>query len=125
MFEEPVTDTGQAEQPGALCVVTTAIDGVLVVSAAGDIDHNTCHRLQRALDDPETAACRAVVDLHEVTFMDSSGINTLIAAHHSLHQAHGWLRLAGTPASVMRTFQLVGLDTVIDCHPSLDDALNA
>ncbi|MER6977702.1 STAS domain-containing protein [Streptomyces carpinensis] len=115
----------QAEQPGALSVVTTATDGVLVVAAAGYIDHHTCPRLQQALDTPEPAASCTVVDLHEVTFMDSSGINTLISAHQVLDQAGGWLRLAQTPDSVMRTIQLVGLDTLIDCYPTLNAALSA
>lgn len=125
MSEAPVTDIEPAEQPGTLSVVTTATDGVLVVSAAGYIDHHTSPRLQRALDAPQAAAPRTVVDLHGVTFMDSSGINTLIAAHQVLDQAGGWLRLAQTPDSVMRTIRLVGLDTLIDCYPTLDDALSA
>ncbi|MEV5082237.1 hypothetical protein AB0K74_26485 [Streptomyces sp. NPDC056159] len=37
----------------------------------------------------------------------------------------GWLRLAGTRNCVMRTFQLVGLDTVIGCYSTLSGALNA
>ncbi|MGW4047329.1 STAS domain-containing protein [Streptomyces sp. NPDC004721] len=81
-------------------------------------------RLQ-ALSSLHRAARCTVVDLCEVTFMDSSGITTLLSAHQVLGQAGGWLRLAGTRDCVMRTFQLVGLDTVIDCYPTLSGALNA
>ncbi|MER8059116.1 STAS domain-containing protein [Streptomyces sp. NPDC094022] len=55
--------------------------------------------------------------------MDSSGINILISAHRALTGAGGWLRLAALSAPVLRTVQIVGLDTVIDCHPTLDQAL--
>lgn len=57
-------------------------------------------------------------------FMDSSGINILISAHRALTGAGGWLRLAALSAPVLRTVQIVGLDTVIDCHPTLDQALH-
>ncbi|TXJ77513.1 anti-sigma factor antagonist [Streptomyces lavendulae] len=56
-------------------------------------------------------------------FMDSSGINILISAHRALTKAGGWLRLAALSAPVLRTVQIVGLDTVIDCHPTVDQAL--
>jgi anti-anti-sigma factor len=66
-----------------------------------------------------------VVDLSGVTFMDSSGINVLIAAHQSMSAAQGWLRIAGAQESVLRTLQLVGLDQVIGCHPTVEQALTA
>ncbi|MGW5331057.1 STAS domain-containing protein [Streptomyces sp. NPDC004014] len=64
-----------------------------------------------------------MVDLGQVAFMDSSGINVLIAAHRVLTGAGGWLRLAGATGVVLRTLQLVGVDTVIDCHETLHQAL--
>ncbi|MFF5638695.1 STAS domain-containing protein [Streptomyces sp. NPDC012825] len=67
---------------------------------------------------------RVVADMRQVTFMDSTGINILIAAHHTLTQAGGWLRLAGTTTAVMRTIGIVGLDSVIDCRETLSQALN-
>ncbi|MGW4566937.1 STAS domain-containing protein [Streptomyces sp. NPDC004561] len=66
---------------------------------------------------------RVVVDMRQVTFMDSSGINVLLTAHRDLTEAGGRLRLASVPDSVMRTLEIVGVDTVIPCHPSLRDAL--
>ncbi|MFI6360152.1 STAS domain-containing protein [Streptomyces sp. NPDC050743] len=50
-------------------------------------------------------------------------MNTLLAAHRDLVEAGGWLRLVGLTASVMRTVQIVGVDTVIPCYGSLRDAL--
>ncbi|MFJ8133279.1 STAS domain-containing protein [Streptomyces hydrogenans] len=66
-----------------------------------------------------------VADMRQVAFMDSSGINILITAHQALTERDGWLRLAGSTTPVMRTLTLVGLDTVIDCHPTLAQALSA
>ncbi|MFJ8143344.1 STAS domain-containing protein [Streptomyces sp. NPDC096013] len=115
-------DIQQVGQPGWLSVRTDRVDGVLVVTVAGEIDHETGGALREALDLPDGAAPRVVIDLGHVTFMDSSGINLLIAAHHTL-EAGGWLRLAGAVPSVLRTIQLVGIDALIDCYPTLRQAL--
>ncbi|MFE5038881.1 STAS domain-containing protein [Streptomyces sp. NPDC056683] len=55
--------------------------------------------------------------------MDSSGINILITAHRTLSEAGGWLRLAAPTGPVMRTISIVGIDTIIDCHETLSQAL--
>ncbi|WP_420310371.1 STAS domain-containing protein [Streptomyces sp. YS-B37] len=116
-------DIQQVGQPGWLSVRTDRVDGVLVVTVAGEIDHETGGALKEALDLPDGAAPRVVIDLGHVTFMDSSGINLLIAVHHTLAEADGWLRLAGAVPSVLRTIQLVGIDALIDCYPTLPQAL--
>lgn len=117
-----MADTEQAEQPGRLSVVTSTTEGIHVLTLAGEIDHDTGETLRDALD-IRAPRPRVVVDLHRVTFMDSSGINVFIAAHRALTEAGGWLRLAALTESVLRTVQIVGVDTVIDCRPSLRQAL--
>ncbi|MEV6807900.1 STAS domain-containing protein [Streptomyces sp. NPDC051132] len=106
--------------------MSTATDGVHVLTVAGELDHHTAGPLQQALDVHHLGpAPRAVIDMRQVTFMDSSGINLLISAHQALTGAGGWLRLAGVQDSVMRTVRLVELDTLIACYPALREALHA
>ncbi|MFF7976851.1 anti-sigma factor antagonist [Streptomyces sp. NPDC007905] len=123
MSEGEMTGAEHAGQAGQLTVETTATDGIRVLSLAGEIDHHTGDTLRQALDASGTPRPRIVVDMHQVTFMDSSGINILIGAHRSLSEAGGWLRPAAIRESVMRTISLVGIDTVIDCHETLQQAL--
>ncbi|MFH9084112.1 STAS domain-containing protein [Streptomyces sp. NPDC017673] len=104
--------------------MSTTIDGIHVVTLAGEIDHHTGDTLRQALDVSDTPRPRVVVDLHQVTFMDSSGINIFIAAHRTLGEADGWLRLAAPRESVMRTLNIVGVDTFIDCRETLRQALS-
>jgi anti-anti-sigma factor len=103
---------------------TVTGDGITVLALRGEIDFNTGSAIHRALltSDGE-AAPRTVVDLSEVTFMDSSGINALIGAHRDAIAAQGWVRLAGPTTSVLRVLQIVGVDTVITCYPTLQQAL--
>ncbi|MGW2697770.1 STAS domain-containing protein [Streptomyces sp. NPDC001296] len=127
MGEGRIPDTEQAEQappPGGLSVVATSTDGIRVLTLIGEIDHHTGEALHQALDVSGIVRPRIVVDMRRVSFMDSSGINILLAAHQAAAAAGGWLRLAAPAPAVLRTLQLVGVDQFIDCRPSLRDALS-
>ncbi|MFI6854200.1 STAS domain-containing protein [Streptomyces sp. NPDC050416] len=118
-----MTDTHGAPRPG-LSIDHTAADGIRVVTLRGEIDHAVANELVEALlSYGSVTRPRTVVDLSGVTFMDSSGINVLIAAHQSMSDAQGWLRVAGAKASVLRVLELVGLDQVIGCHSTVEQAL--
>ncbi|MEU6709671.1 STAS domain-containing protein [Streptomyces wuyuanensis] len=66
---------------------------------------------------------RLVVDLGGVTFLDSSGINVFLQVHRAVTADHGWLRLAAAHGPVIRVLQLVGLNVVIPCHETTEQAL--
>ncbi|MEU4037820.1 STAS domain-containing protein [Streptomyces collinus] len=123
MTEEDVADPHKSELPDRLQVTPHPSGSIHVLTPTGEIDHHTGDALRQALDVITTPRPRVVVDLHQVTFMDSSGINILIAAHRTLTDTGGWLRLARPTAPVLRTLTIVGIDTVIDCHTTLPEAL--
>ncbi|MER7491120.1 STAS domain-containing protein [Streptomyces pharetrae] len=105
---------------------TTATEDISVIALHGDIDHRNIDHLRDALLFPHgAAAARTVINLSAVTFIDSSGINAFITAHHAAQQSGGWLRLAGPIESVLRIIQIVGLDGIIPCYSTLHHALAA
>ncbi|MEU0030892.1 STAS domain-containing protein [Streptomyces sp. NPDC006335] len=124
MTGDEMPDTEQAPQPDQLSIVDTSSEGIRILTVAGEIDYDTCETLRQALDVPATPPPRLVIDMRQVTFMDSTGINLLIAAHQSATDAGGWIRLAAPTSSVIRTIQIVGLDALIDCHATLREALS-
>jgi anti-sigma B factor antagonist len=65
---------------------------------------------------------RIVVDLGQVTFIDSSGLGALIAGLKATRQAGGDLRLAMVPEQVMTVLRLTNLDRVLRVHPTIADA---
>ncbi|MFF6914377.1 anti-sigma factor antagonist [Streptomyces sp. NPDC012466] len=123
MAEGKMADTGQAAQPARLSVVSTDTDGIRVLTLTGEIDRDTGQALRQALDASGAPRPRIVVDLSRVTFMDSTGINIFVAAHRTLTEAGGWIRLAAPTEAVMRLLQIVGVDAVIDCRDTLRQAL--
>ncbi|MFI9808686.1 STAS domain-containing protein [Streptomyces sp. NPDC052301] len=118
-------DTNESVERHRLGVTRAVVDGVTVVTVSGEVDHHTSSVLRQALtpEDPGAAA-HTVADFAGVTFMDSSGINVLISAHQA-HEPAGWLRLAGVRRSVLRTLEIVGLTTLLDCYPSVREALGS
>ncbi len=111
-------------EPGGLAVGRAPLGGAVVVTVTGEVDHRTAGVLRRALMPAATMDTpRTVADLAGVGFMDSSGINVLIAAHQA-HAPAGWLRLAGVRRPVLRTLEIVGLTGLIHCYPSVGAALD-
>ncbi|MFJ1806873.1 MULTISPECIES: STAS domain-containing protein [unclassified Streptomyces] len=114
------------DRPGRFSVQPEVVDGVLVVMVCGEIDHGVKDAFSQALmSEGGAMPPRIVADLSGVTFMDSSGINVFVTAHRRVSAAQGWLRIAGAHESVVRLLHLVGLDEIIDCHPTVEQALNA
>ena len=122
-----MTDNQKADRPDRLFVERKVVDGIRVVTVQGEIDHDVKDVLSEALmsEDGTAAPPRIVADLSGVTFMDSSGINVFIAAYQQVSGAQGWLRIADAQEPVLRVLALVGVDALIPCHPTVEQALNA
>ncbi|MFC8201648.1 STAS domain-containing protein [Streptomyces sp. NPDC057298] len=125
-----MTETHRAAQASQLTINHTTADGVRVVIVRGEIDHTVKDMLTEALLSSSLSPGgatppRTVADLSGVTFMDSSGISVLILAHRAASSAQGWLHIADASHAVLRVLQIAGLDTVITCHPSIEQALTA
>ncbi|OQR63478.1 anti-anti-sigma factor [Streptomyces maremycinicus] len=123
-----MTDIEEADSPKKPSAEQRVVDGVLVVTVHGEIDHTVKEILSKALgsEDGGTAQpSRIVADLGDVTFMDSSGLNVLILTHQRVREDQGWLRIAGAQPAVARLLHMVGIDEIVDCHPSVEQALSA
>ncbi|MGV9254608.1 STAS domain-containing protein [Streptomyces sp. NPDC003697] len=121
-----MADTEGAAVPGRLLITRTPADGgAWVVTPVGEVDLDGSAELRDVLLSCLDDAPGTVVDLGGVTFMDSSGINALITAHQAAREHGTWLRLAAPQDAVSRVIQLVGVDTLIPCHPTLGEALAA
>lgn len=109
-----------------LSVTTSRQGDVTVVSVAGEVDVYTAAQLRAALDE-EVAADRVqlVVDLDEVTFLDSTGLGVLVGRLKLVRNSSGWLRLVCSNERILRVFRITGLDKVFGIHASVDEALAA
>ena len=94
-----------------------------LVAVTGEIDLFTAGELKARLTAAiETGRSRIVVDLSEVTFIDSSSLGVLIGAHKQLMRSNGGLVIVCHDRTMMNTFKITGLDKVFEIVPSRVDA---
>ena len=103
------------------------LDGTAIASLDGELDASSVGevgvRLRRLV---ENQAHRRVVDLGEVSYLDSAGINLLYAVGDELRARQQQLHLVVAPGSpIARTLAIVGADRAFPVHASRDEALGA
>lgn len=67
------------------------------------------------------AACRVILDLSAVQFLDSSGLGSVVSVMKHLG-AERRLELAGLTPPVAKVFRLTRMDSVFTIHPEVPDA---
>jgi anti-anti-sigma factor len=92
-----------------LAISTSSGPDTTVLTLSGELDIASAPALRRALDDFEaSAASRLVIDLTQVTFMDSTGLRALLLARQRADAADQELALCPGPYQVQRVFELSG-----------------
>ena len=105
--------------------LTRPTDDIAVVALTGEVDLFTAPEFQeRLLQGIEAGARRVVVDLSEVTFLDSTALGVLVAGAKLLPHG-GELLIVCSGDGVARILEIVGFDRVFAIHPTLDEALVA
>ena len=97
--------------------ITRHRDGeATVLAPIGEVDLVTVHEVRTALREVARDARRVVVDLRQVTFMDSSGLRLLVEAQQGAEHDGYALAVVRGPASLERLFEVTGLDTRLELH---------
>jgi stage II sporulation protein AA (anti-sigma F factor antagonist) len=87
----------------------------VTVVIGGELDHCSAPQIRRQLDDllMDERVVHVVLDLENLTFMDSSGIGVLLGRLRVLNARGGSLSVKGMRPPVEKLFRLSGLDRVI------------
>lgn len=101
------------------------IDGTVVASLDGELDASSVGEVAIVLRRlVENRVLRVVVDLAQVSYLDSAGINLLYAVGGELSARQQQLHLVVVPGSpIERTLRIVGADRAFPVHASRDAAL--
>jgi anti-anti-sigma factor len=104
---------------------STRVADALVVTIVGEIDMSTAPEVGRAIDDADQdRAARVVIDLSEVTFLDSSALNVFVHCQRDLAAKEIELRIVSPSDRVVRNvFEITQLTGPLSVVESLDDAL--
>ena len=108
-YAQATYDTGPARWLVFSCVAAADGPGVTRITLTGELDLATAPQLRTALSRAAEDAELVVVDLSELKFMDSTGIQTILTADAQLRAAGRRLALVPGPPQVQRVFELTGL----------------
>jgi stage II sporulation protein AA (anti-sigma F factor antagonist) len=92
-------------------VTSYDLEGGRVFSLRGELDASTCVTLVEHLTG--VPGPLVVLDLHELTFMDSSGLGAIHRARQSALKEGGTLVVSRPNPMVARVLEITGLDTWI------------
>lgn len=105
---------------------TLVRDGVPVLAVGGEIDVYSAPELrEKLLELSHGSHTTAVVDLTEVSFVDSTGLGVLVSGLKRFREAGGDLPLVVTQPQILKVLEITGLSTVFAVHSTLDGAITS
>ena len=107
----------------ALTVKVRREQGCAIVTATGEIDISTVTTLRDCLFDVAASGAPLVVDMEQVSFIDSVGLATLVGAAKRAEAHGGSLQVACALPKIRQLVRLTGLDCRIPLARTLDEAL--
>lgn len=86
---------------------------MVYVAPVGELDLATVEQLRGALREVTPVFAHVVIDLRELSFIDSTGLQLLLMVHGDAHR-DGWrLSLIQGPAAIRRIFDLTGVNDTL------------
>jgi anti-sigma B factor antagonist len=108
----------------ALNITTSNIDGVIVVYCSGFLvfgEESTSLRM--LVKDLLKNSRKIVLDLRDVTHIDSAGLGTLVGLYLSARSVGGGIKLADVGSRVNRALQVTKLVRVFEVFEKAEDAI--
>ncbi len=96
-----------------------------VVAAVGEIDASTASLVSDAAQTALDEGRRVLLDLAQVTFIDSTGLGMLVKVHRAALCAGSNLALVRATPQTRKLVRVLGLDTLLHLYDSSEQALAA
>jgi anti-sigma B factor antagonist len=110
------------ESPPLRCEVETKPD-VTVLTVSGEIDMDTAADLTEAMTRALTHSKHLVVDLADVSFIDSTGLRSLVDIHIEASRTDREVKLAVGNGQARRPIEISGLNQVLSVYESVESAV--
>jgi anti-sigma B factor antagonist len=100
-------------------------EGCTVVAFEGDIDLQSSPNARSALLDAVAGGKAVLVDLSGVSYIDSSGVASLVESFQSARKSGRAFALVSVSEGALRVLKLARLEKVFTICDSLDDGVKA
>lgn len=89
-------------------------DSITTIRIAGELDMATAPGLQAKITELiDEGRLRLLIDLYQLAFCDSAGINAFVQGDKHCAARGGWLRLTRAQGPVARAMELSGVDELL------------
>lgn len=100
------------------------VNSALVIVIKGEIDlYSSPVVRKQILETIDNKIPVILVDMNQVTYMDSSGVATLVEGYKQCNQYNGRFLLSGVQPEVRQVFELTRLDSVFPMYKDRQSAL--
>jgi anti-sigma B factor antagonist len=122
MLNAPLSGIGAATK--TQLEIDTLERGVTCVRLSGDVDVARAHELQDSLEAlVSDGHNRLLIDLSDVSFIDSTGLGVLLHISKALKRKRGRLAVCCPGESIRELFELVGHNLLFPVEDSREQAL--
>ena len=94
-----------------------------IVALSGEVDLDSSPQVRNVLLESVGDKRGVLVEMSDVSYIDSSGIASLVEAYQSARRGSTRFALVAVSESAMRVLELARLDQVFSIHASVSDAL--
>lgn len=95
----------------------------IVVALSGEVDLDSSPKVRGVLLDSVREKRSVLVDMAGVSYIDSSGIASLVEAYQSARRDNTPFALVAVSEAAMRVLELARLDQVFAIHASVSEAM--
>ncbi|MGY4690188.1 anti-sigma F factor antagonist [Salibacterium sp. K-3] len=109
----------------SLTVNLEQVDDVMCIRLKGELDHHSSRELRGQVEEHMEIhrPIHIVLNLEELTFMDSSGIGVILGRYKQIRKQGGEMVVCAISAPVKRLFELSGLFKILRLEHRETDAL--
>lgn len=94
------------------------------VKVSGEIDAYTAPKLKEKIYSfSEKNGMKMVIDLSEVSYMDSTGLGVFVGVFKNIRSNDGELKLVGLSSRLTRLFEITGLADIIDINSKIEGGI--
>lgn len=108
-----------------LTLIIDQLPDSTIVRVCGEVDATNHAQLAAAIDEGRHLGAPVILDLSAMTFLDSSGMHTLLLAYNQATIEGQELHLAALHPRPRRTLEIVGLLAHLQPHTTVEQALKA
>lgn len=97
--------------------------GVLEIKLVGEIDHHSAVNVRSDIDALifDCLPQKVVLDLSEISFMDSSGLGLIMGRYALIKELGGVLTLRAPTVAVMKILSLAGMERMIKIEKAVKE----